>query len=786
MKNIRLLSKLIGFYKKETELDVVLFKLLGTAGAIISVIGAVQSLFTLADLTGFFINMAAAIGSIALILFVDKTGHYLVGYLITSFGIFIGLFGMLFFEMGGLYGSMPFFFFFGILFTLFMYKGWLLYVMEAIHIIYYVGLCHLAFFRPEMVQPFETPRAQFVDQITGILVSSFGIGLIFIMYLREYRKQQRMAQESSNAKSILLANISHEIRTPINMLLGMNEMILREAENTQILEYSQNVDSAGRQLLFMINQFLDLSRIDMGKEEIFEENFDLKSLVDTLSLYYKKEADNKHIDFVVDTDKELPRFYVGDVRKLDQILMNLLSNAIKYTRDGIVVFSIHKKEETEDSLKIRFEVSDTGIGIKKEDQDKIFESFERSDIVRNRGIEGTGLGLAISGNLARLLGTRIEVKSKYGEGSLFWFDLDLKRGKGIEIDTTLNESFIAPDAMILAVDDNNMNLTVLKSLLKRTLIKVDTAQSAGECYELCRERDYDLIFMDYMMPDVDGIEAMEELRTMDNGRMKETPIIVLTADATPERKKLFMDKGFDDYLLKPVDVALLESTLIRHLPEELITKVEKQNQIELPEETLLNFKNILSDYDISFDMAMKHLSGDILQFVRIAEFFVGSKKESMDELKGLIDSGDYEKAALIIHSIKGNSGNVGAEDLYYNARRLEKRAKENDVSYVKAAAPLLFMEWERARQGLTVFLSEFEKIRPSLESPSEEIEAIDKDTVIERLFEAVGNGNQAPALKYVDELAKASGEDENLTALRSYIKNIDFDKAEDILKVLKK
>ncbi len=783
----RIIGGIINFFSKENELDIVFFKILGTAGATISLIGAVQSLFTLTDLTGFFINMAAAVASIALILYVDKTGHYLTGYIITSFAIFMGLFGMLFFEMGGLYGSMPYFFSFGILFTLLMYRNpWIRTVMLVIHIAYYVGLCHIAYYHPETVVPFDNPKAQFVDQLTGILVSSVGIGIIFLMYIREYRKQQRIAQESSNAKSILLANISHEVRTPINMLLGMNEMITREAENTQILEYSQNVDSAGRQLLFMINQFLDLSRIDMGKEEVFEENFDLKGLIDTLSFYYRKEADAKRIEFVVDMDKDLPRYLVGDARKLNQILMNLLSNAVKYTKEGIIVFSIHKQEETEDGLKFSFEVSDTGIGIKKEDQEKIFESFERSDIVRNRGIEGTGLGLAISGNLARLLGTKIQVRSKYGEGSLFWFDLVLKNGTDIAIDSSLSESFIAPDAVTLAVDDNNMNLTVLKSLLKRTLVKVETAQSAQECYELCKVRDYDLIFMDYMMPDVDGIEAMEELRRMDDGRMKDTPMIILTADATPERKKLFMEKGFDDYLLKPVDVSLLESALIRHLPERLVTKVDKQDQIEVPEETIMRFRKLLAAYDISFDMAMKHLSGDILQFVRIAEFFVESADKNMTELNWLLDGKNYEKAALIIHSVKGNSGNVGAEDLFYNARRLEKRAKESDGTYVDAASQLFFMEWARAKEGLSVFLSEFEKIKPSLNVvESAEEEPLDRDTLVNRLIEAVDNGNQAPALKYVDELAGLMGETRDISEIRRCIKNIDFDKAEELVKSLK-
>ncbi len=781
------LTKLINFYKKETELDVIFFKLLGTSGAIISLIGAVQSLFTLSDLSGFFINMGAAVGSIALILFVDRTGHYLAGYLITSFGIFMGLFGILFFEMGGLYGSMPYFFSFGILFTLLMYRRpSLRYAMVAVHVIYYAGLCHIAYFHPETVTPFDTDMDRYVDQLTGIFVSSVGIGIIFHMYLNEYRKQQRLAQESSNAKSVLLANISHEIRTPINMLLGMNEMIQREAENARILEYSQNVDSAGKQLLFMINQFLDLSRIDMGREEVFEENFDLKGLIDTLSIYYKKEADNKRLDFVVDTDKYLPRYFVGDVKKLNQILMNLLSNAIKYTKEGIIVFSIHKKEEKDGIFTLRFEVSDTGMGIKKEEQDKIFESFERLDIVRNRGIEGTGLGLAISGNLARLLGTQIKVKSRYGEGSLFWFDIGLKRGADIEIDSSLNESFIAPDATILAVDDNNMNLTVLKSLLKRTLIRVDTAQSAQECYDLCRERDYDLIFMDYMMPDIDGIEAMEELRIMDGGRMKDTPIIVLTADATPESKRIFMEKGFDDYLLKPVDVGLLENTLIRNLPGGLVTKVEKEKPIEIPQETLLKIKKILSGYDISLDMAMKHLSGDILQFVRIAEFFVKSADKNMNELKSLLDKKDYKKAALIIHSIKGNSGNVGAEDLYYNARRLEKRAKESDGTYVDAASPLFFMEWERAKDGLLAVLSEFDRIRHDAAAAEPEEEPLDRDAIIDELINAISNGNQAPALKYADNLAAILCGDDTVDKIRNCIMNIDFDSAMELAMKLKK
>ncbi len=775
-------DKILKFYTKETELDVILFKILGTAGFTISIVGAIQSFFTAADYISSLVNLAAAFASVCLMLFVDKTKKYVVGYLITSVSIFMILFGMLFMEMGGLYGSMPYFFMFGIVFTLLMYKGKLLYLMEFLQISFYVGICLFSFLHPEYVKSFNTPEDMFADQLAGILFSSIGIGVIFQMYIREYRKQQKLAAESSNAKSILLANISHEIRTPINMLLGMNEMIIRESENSQITEYAQNVDSAGRQLLFMVNQFLDLSRIDMGKEEMFEENFNLPELVDGLDSFFKKEAGVKNIEFVLDKDKDLPVYLFGDARKITQILNNLLSNAVKYTSEGIIVFTIKKLSEEGDSCRIHFEVSDTGAGISQEDQKKIFESFERADIIRNRGIEGTGLGLAISSNLANLMGTVIEVKSRYGEGSLFWFDLDLKKGAEPENSEISNETFIAPEAVVLAVDDNSMNLRVLKSLLKRTMIKLDLAQSARECYEKYEKKEYDLVFMDYMMPDIDGIEAMEELRQIDILRSRYTPIVVLTADATPEMKKVFMKKGFDDYLLKPLNSALLEKTLIKRLPEKLVTIVEEQAQIELPAEMKERFSDILRKYDMSMDLAMKHLSGDILQMVRVAEYFIKSAEENMEKLVGSIKSKDFATAALLFHSVKGNSGNVGGEELYYSARRLEKRAKDGDADYVESALPLFVMEWKRVKEGLLIFLEEFEKVRPTLDIVYEEKEInLDEQELWDKLLEAVRLGNGTPAIKYADELVRKKGDTELLSEIRRCIKNIDFDRAEELI-----
>ncbi|MBE5906765.1 MAG: hypothetical protein E7277_08285, partial [Lachnospiraceae bacterium] len=468
MKRIK--KKILDFYTNEKELDITFFKLLGTGGILVSLVGAIQAIITIQDYQSAIINAVAMLASLALIWFVHATKRYTLGYLITSVTIFMGLFAWLFFEGGGMNGANPYFFTFGIVFTLMMYRGWLLIVMTGLQIAFYSAVCYISYIHPELVEAYDSPRSQFIDQLSGILISSFGLGVIFMMYIWEYRKQQKVASESSQAKSELLANISHEIRTPINMLLGMNEMILRECENTQIKEYAKNVENAGQHLLFMVNQFLDLSRIDMGKENLFYADFNLLEMMYGLGAFFENEADKKGLEFVLDLDKKTPAYVHGDMQKLSQILSNLLSNAVKYTKAGTIVFSIQPIQEMEDSTVIHFEVSDTGSGISEEDQEKIFESFERADIIRNRSIEGTGLGLAISSKLAEMMGSEIKVKSEYEIGSVFWFDLELKLGDAQEIALNEERSFIAPEVRILVVDDNSMNLTVVKSLFKRTLV----------------------------------------------------------------------------------------------------------------------------------------------------------------------------------------------------------------------------------------------------------------------------------------------------------------------------
>lgn len=711
-----------------------------------------------------------------------------IGYIIISVCIFMGLFAWMFFKTGGMNGPIPFLFVFGIVFGFLMYKGILLVIMVSVQTLFYIAVCWISYKYPEYVAPYVSSDSRVFVQMMVIILTSIGMGCIFLMYISKYRKQQKLAEDSSNAKSELLANISHEIRTPINMLLGMNEMIIRESGNPQINEYAQNVDSAGQHLLFLVNQFLDLTRINMGNEVLFEENFNVYKMIESLGAFYGKEAAEKKLEFVMDIERKMPSYLYGDIRKLSQILANLLSNAVKFTAKGNIVFSAHIVQKEDEIYTLRFEVSDTGIGIPKEAQELIFENFEKADTIKNRGIEGTGLGLTISNKLAELMGTRIQVESKYGDGSAFWLDVKLKLGdnEGARFNDQ-NGFFIAPEARILAVDDTSMNLQVAKALLKRTMVSLDVAGSALECYDKYEKNDYDLVLMDYMMPEIDGIQAMKHIREMDKARDKRTPIIVLTADASPDMREKFFEEGFDDYLLKPVEAGLMESVLLKHLPQRLVTMINSDNAEELPEDTKAEFAALLKKYDVSLDTALKNLGGDVMQYARISKFFLNNTPDTIERIKEYVAAKDYENTAILIHALKGNAGNVGGEDLFHSARRMEKRAKDKDEKYIAYGLPLFIMEWERVMEGLNCFLKEFEKIKPTLENDrkSEENKLSEEETW-DALLSAVRLGNQSPALKLIDRLEEYGKEKKKLEVIREHIKNIEFDLAEGIINTIKR
>ncbi len=788
----KLKDKFLHYIKKDSEIEITLFKVLGIAGILVSIFAGLQSILMGLSISGGLINFVAAILSFLLLWFVDKTGKYVVGYIITTVAVFMGLFTMLFFEMGGLYGSMPYFFTFSLVFSFLMFRGKLLIVMETIETLYYVGVCCVAYVYPQLVTDYVSEEDMLLDQVTGFVLAGIAIGLIFLVYIAQYRKQKEIAEEASNAKSRFLANMSHEIRTPINMMMGMNEMIYREADSDTIREYAQNAEAAGKQLLFEVNQVLQFSRLNAVKEELINEPYDFSEMLGNISAYFGKEAANKSLEFLMEKNGYIPKVLKGDMRKLLQIITNLLSNSIKYTKEGCITFTVRNESTSEDKVRLYFEVKDTGVGIEKSALKTIFSSFERADLAKNRNIEGTGLGLAIAQGLAELFGSRIYVESEYGKGSKFYFTIEQEIGD--EVETSGNEfnngSFLAPDAKVLVVDDNKMNLSVVKSLLKKTLIHVITADDARESYEKFVSEKPDLVLMDYMMPEIDGIQAMEHLREIDGD--KHTPILVLTADVSADKKEMFLQKGFDGCLYKPIDWHLLEQEISEHLPARLVTRIDVKASEEYTQEQIDMYSELLKPYDISLSEGLKYLGGDLKQYARIAGYFAENYEKELANLETRLDAKNLADLTILFHSLKGNARNVGAIDLYHTAKRLEKRARQEDISYITSAAGFVKFEWLRAKEGVDTFLTEFNKnsnITESYEQPVKEayLASADLYETAKELLESLESYNRVESLRLIDELIENSKDGEilnRLKTIREDISEIEFEKAQKDIKGL--
>ena len=398
------------------------------------------------------------------------------------------------------------------------------------------------------------------------------------------------AVAASEAKSSFLSNMSHEIRTPINAVLGMNEMILRESDDETILSYSENIKAAGNTLLGLVNDILDFSKIEAGKIEIIPVDYELSDVIHDLTNLITIRTDAKGLELKLDIDSSMPKTLNGDEIRIKQVITNILTNAAKYTEKGSVTFKLSCKKTDRENNKviIRVSVTDTGMGIKPEDMEKLFTKFERIEEKRNRRIEGTGLGMSITQSLLEMMGSKLEVESVYGQGSTFSFDLEQRvvvwdqigdyeqsykdRRKTRE---RYKEKLQAPNVNVLVVDDNKVNLMVFQLLVKKTQIQTDTAESGDECLKKASEKTYDIIFLDHMMPGKDGTETLHELRQI-NGPNHDTPVICLTADAISGAREQYISVGFTDYLTKPINPELLEEMLIKMLPKEKITLTDNK------------------------------------------------------------------------------------------------------------------------------------------------------------------------------------------------------------------
>ena len=573
-------------------------------------------------------------------------------------------------------------------------------------------------------------------------VDKTGYRLIEHLELLESRQkiedQLKVARSANEAKSRFLSNISHEIRTPINAVLGFDEMILRQSHDKEILGYARDIQSSGKTLLALINDVLDFSKIEAGKMEIVPVEYELGSLMNDIVNMSQIRASEKNLQLVVNVDEQIPHVLFGDEIRIKQCIINIITNAVKYTEIGSVTLDVgyevvppeNPETDTEEFIDMKIQISDTGIGIRPEDMDKLTSAFERIDERKNRTIEGTGLGISIVMSLLDMMDSKLSVDSEYGRGSVFSFvirqkvvdwdpvgDFSAKVRESRDEMAGYRESFHARDARILVVDDTRTNLTVIQGLLRQTLMQIDTATSGMDALGLVKENKYNIIFLDHRMPEMDGIQTFHAMKEMRGNLNPDTPVIALTANAISGSREMYVREGFSNYMSKPVDPAKLEEMIISYLPKDIMS-FPGEPEFEPDggdnnEEEKKAYKELLRISGIDVKAAIARCGSALVAREVMKDF-----REGIDERAGLIERYEYEKDirnyTIYVHGLKSAARAVGALDLAEKAEHLEQCGNGGDIEEIEMLTPQLLELYRSYKNRFEPLFGEDDSDKPEI------------------------------------------------------------------------
>ena len=587
----------------------------------------------------------------------------------------------------------------------------------------------------------------------SLLVSSIGVTIINVamfytvespdaMLIELLANEREKAEAANRSKSLFLAQMSHEIRTPINAVLGMNEMILRETDSDEIREYADNIKTSGKTLLALINGILDFSKIEDGKMELHNIEYELVSVVNSLVNSIEERAKNKDLKFTVEVDENLPSVLLGDDIRFTQVVLNLLTNAVKYTEKGSVTLVMKEKERSVNGVDIFVDVRDTGIGIKKEDMGRLFQTFMRLDEIKNHRIEGTGLGMAIVTRLLDLMGSKLDVESEYGKGSSFSFVLHQEIVDKTPIGNYSNhkkeekehieEMPYAPYAKVLVVDDNAMNLKVAANLLKLFGIEPKVLSSGFECIETLKKESFHILLLDHMMPDMDGVETLKHIKEQE--LEKDMTIIALTANAVVGAREHYLSDGFKDYISKPMEIDVLRDMLKKYLPADLFidrdaSEEKKEPIVEEPkheavsdeprEIEVLEFDPVSEDeamamdfedtiealkkLDVNVDDGITHCGYDKEFYIEMVGDYI-KDTEKKKNLNAYLSSKNWNDYKILVHALKSTSKTIGFMEISDMAKKLEDAAGREDEAYISENHPLLMKEYDRMVEAVSAIV----------------------------------------------------------------------------------